>query len=193
MLPSMPKDPSIASRPIVARWCGPCHAGWLRNGSGHGATVPGPAILDVRAHGIAARPWPMGLQPIMPCLPASPGSTTGSTRRSSTDRRIMRPDSPPRPAAASIPAVVQGVLRGHESQHQKLETATRPRQPQSRPAAADPDLLRRQEREARPRKAQAGARDRALNPTRGVQNIALVIPTSANSTTSPPDRRRRAD
>ncbi|MER8454160.1 UPF0149 family protein [Mesorhizobium sp. M1428] len=45
----------------------------------------------------------------------------------------------------------QGVLRDCESQHQKLETATRPRQPQSRPAAADADLLRRQKGEARPR------------------------------------------
>ncbi|MER8950131.1 transposase [Mesorhizobium sp. M0809] len=39
----------------------------------------------------------------------------------------------------------------------KMEIATRPRQPQPRPAAADPDLLRRQKGEARPRQAQAGA------------------------------------
>nr|WP_245433230.1 UPF0149 family protein [Mesorhizobium sp. WSM3866] len=58
---------------------------------------------------------------------------------------------------------------GHKSQHQMLETATRPQEPQPRSAAADPDLLRRQEGAARPRQAQAGARDRALHRARGIQ------------------------
>ncbi|MER9332178.1 UPF0149 family protein [Mesorhizobium sp. M0488] len=45
-----------------------------------------------------------------------------------------------------------------------LDSTTQPR-----PAAADPDLLRRQKGEARPRQAQAGARDRAFHRTRGLQ------------------------
>ncbi|MFD2053715.1 UPF0149 family protein [Mesorhizobium calcicola] len=42
-------------------------------------------------------------------------------------------------------------------------------QPQPRPAAADPDLLRRQKGQARPRQAPTGARDRAVHRARGLQ------------------------
>lgn len=63
----------------------------------HGTRI-GPRFADpqdwmCQLMGCRATSWPKALQPIKPCLPASPGSTTRSTRRCSTDRRIMRPAS----------------------------------------------------------------------------------------------------
>ncbi|CDX30489.1 hypothetical protein MPLDJ20_130050 [Mesorhizobium plurifarium] len=73
-------------------------------------------------------------------------------------------------------AVVPGVLRGHQSQHQTLETAPRPQEPQPRPAAADPDLLRRQEGAARPRQTQPGPETAHFIEHEAYKDIALVIP-----------------
>ncbi|CCV11219.1 hypothetical protein MESS4_30003 [Mesorhizobium sp. STM 4661] len=72
------------------------------------AAVTGPCYPDPQdwmcpLMGCRATSWPKALQPITPCLPASAESTAGSTRRSSTDRRIMHPASQPSPAAASTP------------------------------------------------------------------------------------------
>lgn len=71
-----------------------------------------------------------------------------------------------------------GLLRDHDSQHEKLETATRPRQ------SADPDLLRRQKGEA-VLGTPGRARDRTSWSTRGTKTSPLSSPPSADSTTSP--------
>lgn len=169
-------------------------AGWLRNGSDHRAAVPGPARLDV---GLPRDVLAKGLQPITPCLPASPGSTTGSKRRSSTDRRINGPDSPPSPAAASTPAVVPGFYAAMNLNIKKwkLLDLDNPNYDLLLPI-----LIYCVDKRAGPSSASPGRgpRPRTSSSTRRTKTSPSSSPPSANSTTSPvmtirSDRRRRAD